>query len=272
MEGRKDNTYVNKLEKEIKNMELCLTNRKKYNFKTINKRNFKIVGSIANFLIPVYIATAISVGGIKLLGGGLPFYTDQISVDATVKKYMDSNDKVYSSINYEEPEDDSYIKIVEDWHKNEEGLFEKSEKTYYFSDDYINYDKQKLAKVIDEQLSEYDGGFMDLKKSVEVLEELPSDAKESNQKPYVEACIYEIDETNKKIQDESFWRNFWFTVLDIVTAAGLGTLGCCIRKYKIKEKVRAINANYKLIDGEEADLINDKILIKKKNLDMLTKK
>lgn len=267
MKVKKDDLLVDKLEKDISKLEDNLKNIKFYNFKTINKRNFKIAGSIANFLIPVYIATAISISGIKILGGGLPFYTDSINIDTNVKKYMDSNGTYTISTSLEEFDDENYLKVSEGWHKNKEGLFEKSEKTYHFTD----VDEDLLKQIVSGKKDNYETKFVDVDKKIEVKRKLPADAKLSDDKAFIEACIYSVDEDNPIIQDESFWRNFWFTVLDIVAAAGLGTIGCCIRKYKIKEKIRAIKANNKTIDDEEADLINDKIKIKKKNLEMLTK-
>ncbi len=267
MEIKKDNLLVNKLEKEIKELEKSVKNHKFYNFKTINKRNFKIVGSIANFLIPVYVATAISVGGIKLLGGGLPFYTDSISVDASVKKYMDSNGTYTVSTSFKEFDEENYFKVSEGWHENEDGLFEKSEKTYHFTD----ANEDMIKQIVSGKKDDYEVEFTDVDKKIEIKKELPSDVKLSDDNTFIEACIYSIDKNNSSIQDEGFWRNFWFTVLDVVAAAGLGTLGCHIRKYKIGDKIDNLKTRYKPISEDDIELIKTKILIKKKNIKTLTK-
>lgn len=267
MERKEDNLLVDKLKKDIRELQDEIKNVKLHNFKTINKRNFKIYGSIINFLIPVYIATAISVGGIKLLGGGLPFHTDSVSIDANVKKYMDSNGTYTVSTSFDDFDEENYLKVCEKWHKNEEGLYEKSEKIYHFTD----IDEEFLKQIINGQKDNYEAEFVDVDKKIEVKRDLPSDAKLSDDKAFIEACIYSVDEHNSTIQDESFWRNFWFTVLDIVAAAGLGTLGCYIRKYKIIDKIDNIKNRYKTISEDDTELIKSKILIKKRSLETLTK-
>ena len=268
MEVKEDSLLVNKFEQDIKELEVSVKNHSLYNFKTINKRNFKIVGSIANFLIPVYVATAISIGGIKLLGGGLPFYTDSISVDANVKKYMDSNGTYTVSTSFEDFDEENYFKVSEGWHENEDGLFEKSEKTYHFTD----ANEDVIKQIVSGKKDDYESEFTHVDKKIEVKKELPSDVKLSDDKTFIEACIYSVDENNSTMQDEGFWRNFWFTVLDIVAAAGLGTLGCCIRKYKIGYKINNLKRKYKPISKEDIELTKAKILIKKKNIEALTKK
>ncbi len=264
---KKDDLLVNKLKKDIEELEVGIKNIKLYNLKKINKRNFKIVGSIANFLIPAYIAATISVGGIKLLGGGLPFYTDSVNIDAKVKKYMNSEGDYIVSTSFEDFNEENYLKISEGWHENEDGLFEKSERTYYFTE----MGEDELNQFINGQVDISEMEYSNLDRKTEVKGELPSDAKLSDNKTFIEACIYGVDKTNQAIRNESLTRNLLLSMLDIGVAAFLGMIGCHIRKYKIRDRINQIKNECKTISEDDIDLIKKKILIKKRNIETLTK-
>lgn len=230
---------LERLKLEVLELEAEIKKQKKFRFKNLNIRNFKYFKSLCNFSFSYIIGASLVVSAAKVVGGGFPFVKDDI---LKYKKYsLDyQTDGIINADCYYDGLDigsDNRLRIYSPWILNEEGLYERTLKTYKVGE----LESTELYDAILNKDLDYIEQNFKYEEEIQVSNKVYLPNNE-----YVleaEICFFDKDDTLKA--KESDFMNIMVTSIDIVGILVAGTVIAKNRKFKLKMAFRKINEEYK---------------------------
>lgn len=242
-------------------LESEISKQKEENRKLFKIRNLKIFGKTCNFLAPFVISTGLTVGVVKLFGGGFPFYVDE---NVNYKAYnLDYQTNGYVSM-------EDYYTSFNDLQSNELVIYTPWE---YENDQYIRYKRQyninevNILDLFDAVLEEdYDYIEENLKEYKEETQIINNIDENEWKEYYIDASLHMLDKKDILKYDETEFENTITTILDLVIGLGIGALVIHFRNFEYLRELRYINRAYHLNVKpikpmqEELTMVNEKIL------------
>lgn len=246
-------------------LEKQIAEQKAENFKQLNIRNLKIFGNTCNFVAPFVITAGLTVGVFKMIGGGLPFHTDEIT------KY-----KLYN-LDYQT---NGYVTMEESYNKKHllTNDLQSNELTVYTPWKYENnqytrykreYDIGKLDSlelfnaVLEENYSYIEENLKDYKEEIQTTNRIDETEKMDY---FFEASLHMIDKDDTLKYNETDLKNIIVTIIELILELGISGTIAHYRKYNYLWKLERTNQDYnyriKAIKPmqEELTLTNEKIL------------
>lgn len=243
---KEKNEKILRLEKEkeeLKKLKAELHTRRINNLKAMGIRNLKVFAAAGRFVMPYILVGTLSLGTVRLLGGGYPFVTDEVK--CTKEFFLDykTGENLYyeTSFNTDKVYED-HLFITTPWVLNAEGLYEKYEREYVIDNDNI-------SEIFDAILAEdfdYILEHIAVKKEKRITS-TSMDVSEEENYLYVDAHIDGVDNDAYIYVDETFARNFWCSLGDFALAAVLGYLVANVRKFSVSSRIETINEEYKKV-------------------------
>lgn len=254
---------IEKLEKDIKNIRLI-------NLKIEAIKNLKITLRFIQRIAPYIITASLTAGGFKLLGGGLPFYRDNFRNYLRTMNEFDNLGNVRYEQQYNDFEnDDNTLYYCSKWQDNEDGFYSRNIEMYKIKElteeDLINIltkENLELSDILGEPISKK------IETKNNILEE------ELEEKDYLQAVIYSINDNDYIVYKETIVDNIVMTCLYILATALFECFPFAIRdgglsKFNYKMCVEDIKDNYPSVDVQELTKILE---IKRSNYDRLIRK
>ncbi|MEG1310200.1 MAG: hypothetical protein RSD06_04930 [Bacilli bacterium] len=243
--------FIKNLEKEIKEIEQKIKNRKKNNTKNYilkKKSAFKLV---QKSLIPFYIGGILTIPFYKLLGLGYPLIMDETKQEKTKITTIQDN-QITNKVEYRERVYENHIKYYGTWKKIPLGY--KRIISYYEYDD-------NLENLTEENLY----NLRLINSNEEIIFSKPNDLEKTK----IEILTY--DDTNKEyiLKRESFEKNAQVTIIECTSLGILYIINKFFRSNEINEKIKDLENTYPTITKYQTKLLEKKLVIKRKNLDLL---
>lgn len=255
------NADISKIERKIKYSKVT-------NFKNNTIKGLKISLRFGQLIMPYAIVASIITGGIKLMGGGLPFYRDELESRANITKYFDSlgnvrYEKQYKNF-FEEVSNDNLLLHYNKWQQTNDGYYERTVETYAL-DDISQKEVLKLFEKENLNLKELFG-------EPTIKREIKSNLadEEKNEEPFLEAIMYSKDSNDYIMVKETFGNDMSIIAVDVFL---VGCVVCIVQlvrskasNFKFSECVRKIKEKYPPVDVET---LTKKLEIKKENYNRL---
>lgn len=212
-ESAKKKKMMLHLQKEIDKLDDKVQKPQKANLKISTVKNLKISLRFIQLITPYIVTAGIAIGGLKLIGTGLPFYRDTVKKNLNIMKEFDS----LGNIRYEQQyEDFNYQKntltYFSMWQLNSDGTYSRTRETY----DLNRLTEDEINKLFDSgnlKISDILGKpILEQKQSKYHLNE-----KELQQKAYLQATIYSEDKNDYILCKEDIEFNAYMTFLHIVS-------------------------------------------------------
>ena len=263
----KQKEELQKLIQKRKELDDKLSRVKKDNLTTIFKKSKKIFASTCNFLIPYALTASITIGGVAIFGGGLPFYKDDIKklkrydLNYDNKTSIEMTSKYLTLINNSsmptnsliisfpyEMQSDGYIKVIRDYDISKEN---NKELIYAILDNNYDYINEKLTKYKEQIVKT---NYID----------------KSENSYNINASIHFYDSKDILTYEESDLKNNIITLCEIASTLGIGSFCAYIREFEYFITIKRINNTYKIISikdlKEEIKNTDSQILSLKKKV------
>ena len=201
---------------------------------------------------PYVLSASVIVGGIKLIGGVFPFYTDTFKQTADIKNEFDSNgsfiksEKVYGS--YDSADRFNRILYYSKWNKTENGKYERKIISYRIKNNNLT-DILYLMNKQDLNLDDVFGEpYMEQIETRYNIDDLDKDES-------LKVIIYNREKNDYIYLKESVGQNLGISVLNIICFL-LSMEGIRIWRYKVSgfdynSEVTKIKMSYDYIDVKE---------------------
>ena len=259
-------------------LEKQIAEQKAENFKQLNIRNLKIFGNTCNFVAPFVITAGLTVGGFKMIGGGLPFHTDEI----TKYKLYNLDYQTNGYVTMEESYNKKHL-LTNDLQSNELTIYtpwkyENNQYTRYKREyDIGKLDSLELFNaVLEENYSYIEENLKDYKEEIQTTNRIAiKEALDTNGPVLIEVMIGKDDKVFpmvapggaiSKAFDETDLKNIIVTIIELILELGISGTIAHYRKYNYLWKLERTNQDYnyriKAIKPmqEELALTNEKIL------------
>lgn len=254
---------LEKLNKEILELECKINGQKRINLKNFHIKNLKIFGSVSSFVVPYVLVATICIGGVCLFEGGLPFVLDDVT---KYKRYslVYQTDALINSKDYYETDywfcnklPDSELKIYSPWELTADNNYSRVVQIYDI-DDLETLDLYKA--VLNNNVEYIEQNFTDFKEEIEI-----TNMKQEDSDQYViEATLHFIDKSDTLKVKESQLKNIIITLTELAVSFGFGFSINAFRQKSLKESITNIKNQYKSIPieplEEELKQKKDKIL------------
>ena len=253
---------LNELNKDIKDLEYKVENRRKYNLKIFPKAFF--IGSMIciDKLIPFATSAVIGIGVFHSFNQR-PFQIEKIKEYASVEQLITSNGYEQKVISYDTKYEENSIVYTTKWNKNEYDLYERVQTTYKFNK---NFD---IDTVLNMSLEE-------IKDCLEVLniEKIQKSYLSEDDLMYDDTMVIvkEVIESDEysRVRNETNSENILQTSLYILVALSLGLAIRCIKHVVIKrdlvDNLYYMHAKYKFITPYDIKTLKEILELKKENL------
>ncbi len=259
------NKFLLSLQKEIENLEQEIREGIVNNKINQSQRKKKINSTINRLIIPYILATGLTLTSFTLLGK-TPFYQDLIKNYLYERKEFDSLGNSKYEEQYKEYEDEkSTLTYATKWLKNENGLYERTLKTYQIKD----LDEAKIKKIVQNKeinsLEEIFGKPIMISTEIEpnlTQEQLKEDS-------YLQAIIYLENKDKFVYVKESILENaigailIYLAIIALIKASQQSK-----SKFNYDEIMMQINQEYPDISFSD---LEKKLVIKKANYQKLTR-
>jgi hypothetical protein len=251
------------MKKEILSLEDSIKQYKLMNIEIKTIKNLKITARCIQLFAPYIVSTGIIYGGFTLLGNS-PLVNDKTYLNIMTEFDNEGNIRYESQYGSFDGEDVLYY--YSSWTKDDD-FYSRNIETYYLEDktyedliDIFEYSDLKLKYTLGQPTS-------NIKETKNNITE-----EELDKQTYLKAIIYEEDNDNYIITDESFKKGF-------LKALGFGSLLGCINLTisAIRKKVSSFNFIESINQIEEENrpidinALNKKLELKKENYDRLTR-
>lgn len=212
-------------------------------FRRFTIKNFKQFVNVCNFLTPFIISAGLTVGSVKLSGGGYPFHIDKII------KY-----KVYSL----EYQTNGFITIDESYIINEEmgNILPQNELIIYTpweykNNQYTRYKREYNIRMIntidlfDAVLEEnYTYITENIKEYKEEVQTVNSIEQTDGQDYIFEANLYMLDKEDTLKYNETEFKNNVITIIEILLGLGIGGALTYFKNFKYLCEIKDEEDNY----------------------------
>ena len=253
---------------ELKDIKLQLENKlekqKKDKIKKWHIRNLKIVKSTCKFLVPFVISTGITVGTVKLFGGGYPFHLDKIKKYKLYQLNYDTNGCIEMNEEYIKwgifsTLDSNSLVVYSKW-QEENGKYTRYKREYEIGN---LKSKELLDAILNKDYSYIENKLTNFKEEIQITNQI--NEKQINDY-IIEANLYILDKDDTLVYDELYLTNIITTFADIIFGLVVGGLISREKYYNYKYEIRmAINGYKYIIESvqettEELEKTNQKIL------------
>jgi len=131
MKQEEQKQFMDKLEKEIKDLEKQIKNIKIINFKNQSIRNIKFSAKVLQLIAPYILMTGISFFGYKELTHDTPFKRDSVPVYEHIQMDFDNRSNVQYKKQFGKFADEkNSLYYRSKWNKIEDGFYERVIQTY----------------------------------------------------------------------------------------------------------------------------------------------
>lgn len=255
---------LNRLNAQKKELAERIELERKEKAKGFHIRNLKVFRDTCNALVPYVVCAGISVGGLFLLKGGLPFHRDNINLahysvltieDQGENQILETEYRRYGTI-YEFPTVGE-ITIYSPW-EEKDGLYTRYKRTYSISENHqeiIDAALKKDYKKLFEELGDY-------KEEIESSNHI----KEGEDDYTIEGSIYYLNKEDLLTIPEDVAKNVIITIIELLITFGLGGLIAYNRDfeytYAISEDLREYRTKVRVLKNDLAKLeeTNNKVL------------
>lgn len=266
IEKKKENKLFLQLKKEVNDLEKQIKYSKLNNFKLSLIKNLKISLKIVQLITPYIVTSGIIAGGLKLAGGGMPYYLDNIKVYSHTMSELDNEGNLRTEQKYDSFDNEQNIlSYCSKWEHNEDGTFSRKKENYNLS----KFSLENINEIFEKDCTELEEIFGPPKTSV-IETSNNIDIKELNKSGYIQVIIYDEDKDNFIIAKESTPSNIAISILHLFLTI---IAGCCvggirkkISKFDFLECISKLKEKYKSPDLDE---IVKKLEIKTDNLNRL---
>ena len=217
----KERAELEKLKLQAANLQKSLLNWKQDRLKELANCNLRYLKHTCNFLAPYIITAGISIGLIKSLGGGFPFYRDEIKkykvydLELETNGYVSMNTKYRTYNLFDVPLPDNKLIIYTPW-QEEEGIFTRIKKEF-------NLDYPSLTlfdAVLKEDYAYILANLQEYNEVTETTNELYFPEKNAY---YLEASLHLLDIGDILSYSESDFENIFDTILILLSIFGIGS-------------------------------------------------
>lgn len=224
-------------------LELKISEQRKENFKQFHIRNLKVFINTCNFVAPFVISTGITVGVLKLFGGGLPFHIDEIvkyrtyNMDYQTNGYLTMNDGYRTNTWMDESLPSNSLIVITPW-EEQNGQYVRFKREYNI---------EKLATldlynaVLDEDYNYISENLKDYKEEKQVVNEI--DPAEDNNY-FFEANLHMLDKEDVLKYNETDLKNMVVTIIELILGLGIGGAIAYFRDFEFLYELREVNDNY----------------------------
>jgi hypothetical protein len=242
--------FIENLKNEINQIQNDIEHIDEKNRKIKLLRNLKYSLTFGRLLVP-YVAAVGVTFGIFSYCGRTPFFVDDCKKNLEIKKTLDSLGNIQTEEQYQKYEEKiEYLTYYGKWEINNDGIYEREIRIYNIKN--INEDLiyEVFNNINNLNLDDLFGGNFFYK--IEKRNRLSED--ELEQKPFLEATIYDKNENEYIIEKEEIMDNIAFTFLWFVLSfAGIKGIDYIIKKhttFNYLEAISKIKEKYPLISEE----------------------
>ena len=237
---KRELTYLENIKTEYDEKYFCA--RDEY-FQAFHIRNLSLVKNTIKLLLPAILSAGITISGVSLFNGGLPFILDK---NKKYKKYsLEYKTNSYAEIleEYDEKKifsdnlPDSKLTLYTPWEEVDNN-FVRAKRTFNLKNDdllkLIDAIKNQDTDFIIHHLNDYDNEIQ--KSNVKLFDDNNNDIK-------MEAKIYFLDMNDYIEVDESILKNLLITIIELCTILGISSF------FVNKNRTNYINSNHIIIEN-----------------------
>lgn len=259
---------LQKLKQEIVKLEEDIKKQKIENFKQFNIRNLKVFGHTCNFLAPFVISTGLTIGTFSIIGGGLPFYKDEIIKYKTYSLDYQTNGNITMN--------ETYIKTkLFNGENNKLTIYTPWE---YKDDQYIRYKREYdindintldlFDAVLEENYDYITKNIKEYKEETQIINKIEENEKQDY---YFDAKLYMLDKEDILKFPETDLKNTIITIIELILSLGIGSASAHFRKFKYSKNLQITNNIYKSMIKEISPMKEELIATNKKILTLSKK-
>ena len=237
------------MKKEVESLEKQIKYSRLTNLKISSVKNLKITARALQLVAPYVLTASIVAGGFSLLGA-IPFYRDKREIHSSIMTEFDNLGNVRYEQQYGDFGEDSVFNFYSQWELQEDGFYTRTIKTYNIKEktyeelvELFNKDNLSIEDILGESTSTIK----------ETKNNLSDD--EINKKAFMQAIIYNKDENDFIIQEESISENVLLTILYFCLTALIELIPMFFRSecssFDFGECVEKIKDKYKPADIQE---------------------
>lgn len=258
---------MNKLNKEIQELQYKIENTSKYNLKIFPKA-IAIKGLINLERISPFILSSIICLGIYHINGKKPFKKEKIIEYANIQHTITSTGYESDFISYDTKYKDNSIIYTTGWYKNEYDLFERIETTYEISDIDLD-DIYGLLNLPPEDINNI--------LSVANIEKIQKSNLSKDDEIYQEDMII-IKDTIKdnnysNVRDETFTEGLFqflsYLLMSASFGVGLRKVKFMLLKENFTHRLNYLEVKYKIVTPYDIEILKNHLALKIKNLKLL---
>lgn len=264
----KTRSLVEKLQKDIAEIEGIKKNRVIYNTRNMAVRGLLKTGAYCTNLVAFLLASTITMGVLSC-NNMTPYEKDQWQEPQHVYEEISSLDEQRCFRSYDTKYDKTSLVFYSAWRVNTYGLYEREVIYFQINKDILESRMDELLKM---SLEELNAGFqvIDVKTySKPALEN--DDFKYEKEKIVVGHSFDNYDEA--KLVDESAWREVLSVILYFAFGAMGGLLNIEIGGFLFKDHLKRIidrlETEYPIIKEGDLPRLENKLALMKKNLALL---
>lgn len=257
--------FLLQMEKEIESLEKEIKQQKFKNLKINSIKNLKITARVLQLIAP-YVVTASIFTWFFFSNGIIPFHRDKREIYSRVMTEFDNLGNIRYEQQYADFVDQNNIfKFYSQWQLQEDGFYTRTIKTY-------NIEEKTYEELI--ELFNKENVILEdfLGKPISTIKETKNNLTddELNKEAFMQAIIYNEDENDFIIQEESFDENkystigYFFLLAMLEFASGLFRNG--FSSFNFRKCVERIKDNYQLADIQE---LTRKLEIRRDNYNRL---
>lgn len=236
---KKQKTEIDLLIQYKKELEGKIIQQKKHNKKIKHTKNLKIFKSTCNLISPFIIISGLTIGIVKVCGGGYPFKKDQMNRYKRYNLSYETNgikqlEEEYQNYNFFYQEPQNTLSVSTPWEENQNYTRIKRE----YDVDTVNV-LELWDALMNENIKYIDRNFTKYKEEIQNTNNL----LEKNHLD-IKANIQVWDKQDILKYDESNLQNIIVTLSELFTTILLGGLVTKLRTFNYKNSIKNIKHKY----------------------------
>ncbi len=256
---------LQQMEKEIESLEKEIKQQKLRNLKINSVKNLKITARVLQLIAP-YVVSASIVTWFFFSNGIIPFHRDKREIYSRVMTEFDNLGNIRYEQQYADFDDQNNVfKFYSQWQLQADGFYTRTIKTYNIEEKTYEELRELFNK---ENLTLEDFLGKPILTIKETKNNLTDD--ELNKEPFMQAIIYNVDENDFIIQEESFAEDMYSTIGYFFLLGGVEFVLRFLRSefssFNFRKYVERVKDNYQLADTQE---LTHKLEIRRDNYNRL---
>lgn len=265
------NDVLRKLKKDIKVLKNKIEHKDLYNLRNLGGQALIKSGLVLERLLP-FLTIAIMLAFNHRNDKTSIMRLDTITEKANVETLDTSSGIHEEKISYDYDYEDSYLEHTTGWVINERGFYERTVTSYRLNEDF---DLSKIDDIFNMTKDEIENILVVTNiRTISKNRLLPEDDL-YNEEAFIVVNHYESEDIvreRRETTSENCFEIFKYLVLVLYWGASLGNAKKAIIKTYLRDKLRELEPNFKLITDSEISSLKKLLELKMKNLELLEDK